>query len=110
DVYSWANVTLHWAVREFPVVFLGCSMNDELIRRALHRSCRERAEHYSNKKGGEPLKERRRRQHFAVMLLSGNGDVDRRRNESAAMLGVWPLWVRDYRKDLPARIAAAAAG
>lgn len=107
DPYSWANVALHWAVREFPVVFMGCSMNDDLIRRALHRSCRERMKHYAAKKGGRPAGENVWRRHFVVMRVSGDKRVDRARNESAATLGLWPLWVKDYGRDLPARIGAA---
>jgi hypothetical protein len=86
--YTWANVMLHWAVREFPVVFVGCSMTDELVRRALHRSCLERVAHHIAKRSGKPESEEKRRKHFAVMLWSGDGLVDRALNESAATLGL----------------------
>jgi hypothetical protein len=105
--YAWANVTLHWAVRQFPVVFIGCSMTDDLIRRALHRSCRERTEDYSAKKSGKPLKETVRRRHFAVTRLHKDNEVNQVRNQSAAALGLWPLWVEDYDRDLPTRLREA---
>lgn len=106
--YTWANVTLHWAVREFPVIFVGCSMTDELVRRALHRSCLERVAHHMAKRFREQESEDVRRKHFAIMLWSGDDLVDRALNDSAATLGLWPLWVRDFAKDLPARLQQVA--
>jgi hypothetical protein len=105
--YAWANVTLHWAVREFPVVFVGCSMTDDLIRRALLRSCRERTEDYSAKKSGRLVKETVRRRHFVVARLRKDDRINKLWNESAAVLGLWPLWVEDYEHDLPAKIREA---
>jgi hypothetical protein len=104
--YAWANVTLHWAVREFPVVFIGCSMTDDLIRRALLRSCRERSEDYSAKKSVEAAEITQRR-HFAVRRLHREDRVNRLWNQSAAVLGLWPLWVENYDKDLALRVRTA---
>ena len=108
--YTWANVMLHWAVREFSVIFVGCSMTDELVRRALHRSCLERMAHHTAKRSGKLESEETLRKHFAVMPLSGDDLVDRALNESAATLGVWPLWVRDFDKDLPAKLQQVVQG
>lgn len=103
DPYSWANVTLHWALREFPVIFVGCSMTDDLIRRALRRSVREQQDQAKAVRSTRRGKEWWRRQ-FAVMQLDRNPSINRAVNESLAFLGVWPLWVRDYRSDLLSRL------
>jgi hypothetical protein len=38
----WAAATLQWALREFPILFVGYSMTGALVRRALYRSRIER--------------------------------------------------------------------
>lgn len=109
--YTWANVTLHFVVREMPVIFIGCSMTDDLIRRALLRSRRERADSFAATQADrEALQERLIRRHFIVM--SWNPDDDRAnciKNIGAAMLGAWPLWISNYDRDLPARVRAAVS-
>ncbi|MDM0002813.1 SIR2 family protein [Variovorax sp. J22P240] len=102
--YAWANVTLHFAAREMPIIFIGCSMTDDLIRRALLRSCRERMESYAAARPPEAAKEYKFRRHFAVMHLHADEAVNRMRNVGAGMLGVWPLWVSDFHTDLAKRI------
>jgi len=111
-----------WALRECVCVFVGCSMTDELMRRALYRSKEERcralmAEEKSktassacwNEVSERRLKEKvhpRTIRHFAVMRARNEL---RRRTISAdlEMLGVRPLWVRDDFRDLPCRLREA---
>lgn len=102
--YSWANVILHWALREFPIVFVGCSMTDELVRRALRRSMRERLAHAAADATPASDSERRWRRQFALTKLEDDETINRRLNAGLAFLGVWPLWIRDFNADLMARL------
>jgi hypothetical protein len=101
--YSWASVIMHWGLREFPVIFIGCSMNDELMRRALRRLAIERIKDLRAERGGRSFSEKRWRRHFTVALWSRDLAVNEARNASLASLGVWPLWVKDYDGDLLTR-------
>jgi hypothetical protein len=102
--YSWANVILHWALREYPVIFVGCSLTDELVRRALRRSCTERRRDLMAKNPRKRPKEEEWRRQFAVMKLNPDHQINTAINSSLAALGVWPLWVEDYESSLVARI------
>lgn len=86
------------------MLFVGCSMTDELIRRALRRSVVERIEHLREAHPKAPLKEPDWRRQFAVMKMKEDEGANKAINDSLAFLGVWPLWVSDYDKDLPRRI------
>ena len=93
---------MHWALREFIVIFIGCSMSDPLIRRALYRTRLERMRDWKAKRAGrsEPSESESRR-HFAVTCQSEKGSaVDRLIDKSWSQLGIWPLWVRDYEGDM----------
>ena len=107
--YAWANVTLHFVVREMPVIFVGCSMSDDLIRRALLRSRRERADSFAATQANtDEVHEHIVRRHFVVMCRDPDDEkTNRIRNLGTAMLGAWPLWITDYDKDLPARVREA---
>jgi hypothetical protein len=102
--YSWPSVILHWALREFSILFVGCSMTDELVHRALRRSCKERAKDLEAERPKGRWKELDWRRQFAVVKLSSDDRTNKALNESLALLGVWPLWVKDYDKDLLQRI------
>jgi hypothetical protein len=105
DPYSWASVVLHWAVREFPMVFVGCSMTDELVRRALRRSVRERIKHFQAVHPGQHLKEHRWRRQFAVVARDSDNMINQAINARYAYLGVWPLWVDNYESDFLQRMS-----
>jgi SIR2-like domain len=95
DPYGWANITLHWALREFSIVFIGCSMTDELIGRALYRNCKQRV---GNSKTLPRDAEKLHRRHFAVVSRKNDVAYEKLLNETLARLGVWPLWVDNYDK------------
>jgi hypothetical protein len=101
DPYGWANVTLHWALREFSIVFIGCSMTDELIRRALYRNRQQRMRSNIASRGEA---EKLQRRHFAVLGRKNDVTYEQLLNETLARLGVWPLWIDDYDNDLPPRL------
>lgn len=103
--YSWASVVLHWALREFPLVFIGCSMTDELVRRALRRSVRERVMHFQAERGDSPVKEHQWRRQFAITELHKDAAINDAVNLSLAFLGVWPLWVANFEGDLLRRLS-----
>lgn len=102
--YSWANVVLHWALREFPIIFIGCSMTDELVRRALRRSMRERLLHYQSEHPTRLIPESRWRRQFALVQWKPKRWLNEAVNANFAFLGVWPLWVKNFRKDVLRRM------
>src|SRR5262245_55584557 len=102
DAYSFANSALLWALREFSCLFVGCSMTDELMRRALYRSLKERKEALRRERADD--KEKRWRRHYAVVEACDRADVNTLRDRDLKMLGVNPLWVTDFRIDLPRRL------
>jgi hypothetical protein len=104
DPYSWASVLLHWSLREFSLVFVGCSMTDELVRRALRRSVRERIRHLQATRS-KGLEEHEWRRQFAVVKWDKKGEVSKAVNANLAFLGVWPLWVENYDADLSRRMS-----
>jgi hypothetical protein len=108
DPYSWANAVLHWAAREFPVLFIGCSMTDELIRRALHRTYHQHLADIQAEGKYDKVPEEKKRRHFAVMLQPSDPDVTQILNASLGSLGVWPLWLNDF-GELPSRLRALRA-
>ena len=106
DPYSWASVVLHWALREFPIVFVGCSMTDELVRRALRRSLLERLHFSGSATRFHPIPEHRWRRQFAVVRRRKIHRANHAINDNLAFLGVWPLWVSDFKGDLQRRLTA----
>jgi hypothetical protein len=107
--YSWASVMLHWALREYPVIFVGCSMSDELVRRALLRSRHERWRDLRAERSNRESREERWRRQYAVMKDPKDDAMKEAQNATLARLGVWPLWVSDYENDLLQRMQALGA-
>jgi hypothetical protein len=99
--HFWANIVLHWALREFIVIFVGCSMTDPLIRRALHRTRLERIRDLTAKRKTQAEIDNEALRHFATCERRTNG-LDRIVEDSWSGLGVSPLWVRDLSEELPA--------
>ncbi len=100
DAYDFANSSLLWALREFVCIFIGSSMTDELLRRALFRSLQERksatrAQGY----GADNLV-----RHFAI-FRSEEPQINALRYEDLHSLGVNPIWIDDYAADIPTLFA-----
>jgi hypothetical protein len=102
DAYSFANSALLSALREFPCIFVGCSMADELMRRSLYRSLKERKD--ALRREGADNQEKRWRRHYAVVKVCKRACVNTLRDRDLRMLGVNPLWVSNFEVDLPRRL------
>ncbi|HQZ67236.1 MAG TPA: SIR2 family protein, partial [Planctomycetaceae bacterium] len=101
--YHWAATILHWALVESPVVFIGCSMVDELCRRALYRTRAQRIEDAT----AESVRRGRRQsvaKHFAVCKLSDEA-TNSAIEQSYALLDLNPVWGRNYTTELPDRLS-----
>jgi hypothetical protein len=102
--YHWAATVLHRTLMESPVLFVGCSMDDELCRRALYRTRQQRiadayAESSSRGKAAE------RPMHFAVCKI-GSELANNYVEQSLRIIDVAPLWIADFRgKELPSRLS-----
>jgi hypothetical protein len=103
DPYNFANSSLLWALREFTCLFIGCSMTDELMRRSLYRSLKERTSALQAEGVKLEANEDKWRRHFAVAPFDPS--VNKVRDCYFKMLGVKPLWVEDFHADLPKRLS-----
>jgi hypothetical protein len=109
DPFSFATSAILWALREFSCIFIGCSMKDQLMRRSLYRSLREReAALKAEKRTEEELPERLQR-HYAVFLNAKTEGERFCRENDLESLGVTPLWVSDFDRDLPDKLEALAS-
>lgn len=104
DPNGWASGVLHFVLREFPTIFIGCSMADPLVRRALYRTLRERESDLKAKYGEEVVPEKKLRRHFAVLKLDDDPARNELRGAELSQLGVWPLWVESYDDELRSRL------
>jgi len=90
-----------WALRETVCVFVGCSMTDELMRRGLYRSRNERIRDSLFEYKDLTSAEEEALCHFAVLRIEDHkGELE----SDLRLLGVRPLWVHDFDRDLPRRI------
>jgi hypothetical protein len=101
---NWAAITLHWVLREFPVVFVGCSMTDDLVRRALYRSRHERIADAKAESRPSRIEEAKRPKHFAVCKWLEEKYIREALKKSFSLMDLYPLWVKDYDKQLPERL------
>jgi|SRR5215472_558424 len=101
EAFNFAMTSTLWALRETVCVFVGCSMTDELMRRGLYRSRKERIRD-SRYEGKDLISaEEEALRHFAVLPIEDHkGELER----DLRLLGVRPLWVHDFNRDLPRRI------
>jgi hypothetical protein len=92
---GFVTYTLLYLLREHQFLFVGLSMTDPNLRRALHLSCSERVRELLAE--GEPEARARRRatRHWAVLMRRGP-TLDDADAALLAVLGVTPLWVRDW--------------
>jgi hypothetical protein len=93
------------ALRENVCVFVGCSMKDELMRRALRRWYRERIRSIAEEHPeSEPYDvEKRWKRHFAVMERS-IPKMEQAIHTDLDLSGVYPLWVDNFDVDLVQRL------
>ena len=100
DPYSFANTTMQWALRDFVCVFVGCSLDDELMRRALYRAKEEQRKALSSEYGRDAHPEEPR--HFAILKRDTDAEL---LAEDLKLLQVGPLWINDFAGDeLPGRL------
>ena len=85
-------------------------MSDELMRRSLHRSLRARKSALRAEGRDVEKDEHRWRRHFAVSCLADEDTAEdvQLRDWDLKKLGVHPLWVRNFKQDLPRRLEEAA--
>ena len=102
--YHWAATVLHKTLVESPVLFVGCSMDDELCRRALYRTRQQRIKdgYAESKKRGIAAEKPR---HFAVCELAKDENANEFIEQSLRIIDVNPLWVNDIKgKELSSRL------
>ncbi len=115
EPYSFAMTSMLWALREAQCVFVGCSMTDELMRRTLYRSREERRKAYEAERSCEEGANEKKAaegvlRHFAVVPRQSDTCAPQLSDEEMLIeadlerLGVRPLWVADFKKELPGRI------
>jgi hypothetical protein len=101
EAFSFAMTSTLWALRETVCVFVGCSMTDELMRRGLYRSRNERIRDSCFEGKDLTSAEKEALRHFAVLRFEDHkSELER----DLRLLGVRPLWVHDFDRDLPQRI------
>lgn len=98
----WAATVLHWALGESPVVFIGCSMEDELCRRALYRTRAQRIEDAAAESSRRMAKHSQPK-HFVVCSFRDN-ETNALVTKSLNLIDLNPLWVRNYEEELPDRL------
>lgn len=91
---SLSTYTFLYLLRERPCVFIGLSMQDENLRRLLHRSFSERVQAYAEE-GEHGRAEAKSVRHFA-MLRNETNPTRRATERSLARLGVRALWIDEY--------------
>jgi hypothetical protein len=101
EAFNFAMTSTLWALRETVCVFVGCSMTDELMRRGLYRSRNERIRDSLFEGKNLTRAEEEALRHFAVLRIEDHRDELER---DLRLLGVRPLWVHDFDRDLPRRI------
>ena len=99
---SLFNYTFLYLLREFSCLFIGLSMQDENIRRLLHYSKMERLRAHMSE-GLRSVGREKLIRHYAVLMRSGKGPVDKAMEDTLNPLGTDVLWVNDY-AEIPMQI------
>lgn len=102
--YHWASTKLHWALQESPCVFIGCSMTDELVRRALFRTRTDRLKDLSSCRNERKRSKLKRARHFSVCKWIDDPIARDCYVKNLLMIDTSPLWVSGF-EELPDRIA-----
>lgn len=85
--------TMLFLLREHPFLFLGCSLNDENVRRLLHYSLQERLEGIKRR---EKRPSSRAIRHFMIRKRERNPEITHLVEASLKRLGVRIVWINDY--------------
>lgn len=99
----WAATTLHFVLRECPVLFVGCSMDDELVRRALYRTCAGRLTDVGAEREERRIARLTGPKHFVVRKWPRSTATRDALVKSYELMDVSPVWVGAW-KDLPVRL------
>jgi hypothetical protein len=100
---GFVNYTMLHVLREYNFLFIGLSMTDPNLRRALHVSRSERRRELLAEGLLPTSAERASRRHWSVMQRQ-NEDLDQATSQMLGELGVAPIWVLDWTK-VPALLA-----
>lgn len=97
---GFVNYTMLYLLREYRFLFVGLSMRDPNLRRALHLSFTERIRELEAEGETTAMARNRAARHWAVMARR-DAEVDAATAVLLEVVGVKPLWVDAY-QDIPA--------
>lgn len=97
---GFVNYTMLYLLREYRFLFVGLSMRDPNLRRALHLSFTERVRELEAEGETTATARDRATRHWAVMARR-DAEIDAATTVLLEVLGVKPLWVNAY-QDIPA--------
>jgi hypothetical protein len=101
---STYNYTFLHTLREYRVLFIGMSLQDDNVRRLLHYSFQERRQSHIKEGRDDADATARATRHFAL-LPAPNAAVRPALETSLLRLGVRPVWLTDY-DEIPDRLGA----
>jgi SIR2-like domain len=101
---GFVNYTMLHQLRQRKFLFVGLSMRDGNLRRALHLSFRERIRELMAEGETEPEARRRSTRHWAVMMRQG-AELNAATATLLEVIGVQPLWITAW-SDIPALLKA----
>lgn len=97
---SFVNYTMLYLLREYRFLFVGLSMRDPNLRRALHLSFTERIRELEAEGETTAMATSRAARHWAIMVRR-DAEIDAATTILLEVIGVKPLWVDAY-ADIPA--------
>lgn len=101
---GFVNYTMLHLLREHRFLFVGLSMTDPNLRRALHLSFSERVRELQAEGETEADSRRRADRHWAVVQRRGR-EIDAATAGVLHVLGVTPIWIREW-LEVPALLRA----
>ena len=97
---GFVNYTMLYLLREYRFLFVGLSMRDPNLRRALHLSFTERIRELEAEGETTAMATSRAARHWAIMVRR-DAEIDAATTILLEVIGVKPLWVDAY-ADIPA--------
>ena len=97
---GFVNYTMLYLLREYRFLFVGLSMRDPNLRRALHLSFTERIRELEAEGETTAMATSRAARHWAIMVRR-DAEIDAATTILLEVIGVKPLWVDAY-PDIPA--------
>jgi len=101
---GFVNYTMLFLLREYRFLFVGLSMSDPNLRRALHYSFSERVRELRAEGESEPKARAEATRHWAVMERK-SPELDGAAQQLLGVLGVRPVWVQKW-SDVPLLLRA----